>query len=250
MNNPFFRNKFTCLGYLGVWVVYLTILTFLFRPAENIFVLCTSQAVILLLLWYPIRYYQNTFKTTLFLLFHTALLVLFLALSFGLYYGIGKDIQNYPILILLSVFVYTVGSLIYYIYSLGTEFKTQAKEVESLQKESQEAVEKLSRISVKKNKEIGLIPVGEIHYIEANGDYVLIHSTQGRFLKDKTMKYWEANLPDIFVRTHRSFIVNINHIARLELYEKDSYRIRMKESNAEIKVSQSGYKLLKQQMQI
>jgi DNA-binding LytR/AlgR family response regulator len=109
-------------------------------------------------------------------------------------------------------------------------------------------VEKLTRISVKKRQEIYFIPVNQILYIEANGDYVLIHTSESKYLKDKTMKYWETHLSDdLFVRIHRSFIVNIEHISKIELYEKETYKVQLKNGDS-LKASTTGYKLLKQKM--
>jgi DNA-binding LytR/AlgR family response regulator len=102
---------------------------------------------------------------------------------------------------------------------------------------------------VKKNKEIRFISICDIHYIEANGDYVLIYTGTGRFIKDKTMKYWETHLPGAqFVRIHRSFIINIEYLAKLELYEKELYQVQLK-SGTTLKVSSAGYKLLKRRLQ-
>jgi DNA-binding LytR/AlgR family response regulator len=111
-------------------------------------------------------------------------------------------------------------------------------------------VEKISRIVVKKNAEYHCLNVNQIYYIEANGDYVLIYTDSNRYLKDQTMKYWETHLPDDgFVRIHRSFIVNIEVVARIELYEKETYKIHLKNGSI-LKASSSGYKLLKQKMRL
>ena len=110
--------------------------------------------------------------------------------------------------------------------------------------------EKLTRISVKKHRELFFIPVTEIICIEANGDYVMIYTAKSKYLKDRAMKYWEAMLPDdLFIRIHRSFILNIEHIAKIELYEKETYRVQMKNGTS-IKASAAGYKLLKQKMNL
>jgi two-component system LytT family response regulator len=107
-------------------------------------------------------------------------------------------------------------------------------------------LEYLQRIAVKTRHKIEVIPVTEISYIEADDDYVTIHAGTEKFLKEKTMKYMELHLdPSQFVRVHRSYIVNVNHIARLELYQKESYNVLLK-SGTSIRASNSGYKELKQ----
>ncbi len=104
----------------------------------------------------------------------------------------------------------------------------------------------LQRIAVKTRHKIEVIPVTEISYIEADDDYVTIHTGTEKFLKEKTMKYMESHLdPSQFVRVHRSYIVNVNQIARLELYQKETYNVLLKNGTS-IRASSSGYKELKQ----
>lgn len=100
------------------------------------------------------------------------------------------------------------------------------------------------RIVIKNGSKIEMIPYEEIFYIESYGDYARIHSTQGKFLKQKTMKELEDCLGTDFLRIHRSFLVNTTCIQKLELYEKNSYLLLLKNSE-KLAVSKSGYKLLK-----
>ena len=103
----------------------------------------------------------------------------------------------------------------------------------------------LTRIAVKVRQQIHVIPVNDIDYIEADGDYVKLHTAKSAFLKEKTMKFFEENLPSQqFIRIHRSYIVNVNEVAKIELYEKDTYRVHLK-SGELLKASSSGYKALK-----
>ena len=103
----------------------------------------------------------------------------------------------------------------------------------------------LTRIAVKSRQQIHVIQVNDIDYIEADGDYVKLHTAKSAFLKEKTMKFFEENLPSQqFIRIHRSYIVNVNEVAKIELYEKDTYRVHLK-SGELLKASSSGYKALK-----
>lgn len=109
----------------------------------------------------------------------------------------------------------------------------------------EEQHEFLQRIAVKSKHNVHVIPVNDILYMEAEGDYVMIHLAENRYLKEKTMKYFETHMDPVqFVRIHRSFIVNVNYIARLELYDKEQYSVRLK-NGAVLKASSTGYKLLK-----
>ena len=102
------------------------------------------------------------------------------------------------------------------------------------------------RIVVKTGTKIKIIPVEDVHYLEASDDYVKIHTKEGSFLKNKTMSYFEKSLDKaLFVRTHRSYIVNIQQITRLDAYEKDSHSAVLK-SGAVVHVSKSGYSKLKE----
>jgi two-component system, LytTR family, response regulator len=101
------------------------------------------------------------------------------------------------------------------------------------------------RIVVKTGGKIKIIPVEDVHYLEASDDYVKIHTKSGVYLKNKTMGYFEHTLdPAQFVRTHRSFILNIQQVTRIDPYEKDSH-LCLLQSGARVPVSKSGYAKLK-----
>jgi two-component system, LytTR family, response regulator len=105
--------------------------------------------------------------------------------------------------------------------------------------------EQSQRIVVKTAGKIKIIPVNDILYLEAADDYVKVITAEGTFLKNKTMGYFEKALdPKQFVRTHRSFIINVHQITRIEPYEKESYMGILK-SLAQVPVSKSGYQKLK-----
>lgn len=102
-----------------------------------------------------------------------------------------------------------------------------------------------SRIVVKNGSKIKIIPVQEVLYLEAADDFVKIFTKEGYFLKNKTMAFFESFLPaDMFVRSHRSFIVNIHEITRIDPYEKDGH-VAILKNGAKINVSRNGYGKLK-----
>jgi two-component system, LytTR family, response regulator len=116
----------------------------------------------------------------------------------------------------------------------------------SLLKHLDENRQVLERVITRLGSKITVIPVEKIIYLEAADDYVTICSDQGRHLKEKTMKYFEAHLPkDQFIRIHRGYIVNINEIKSLELYSKDSY-LAILRNGERLKVSAEGYKRLRE----
>lgn len=111
-----------------------------------------------------------------------------------------------------------------------------------------EKVDYLERIAVKDGSNIFVINIEEINWIEAQDDYVLIYTNEKKYLKNNTMKYYENHLnPNDFVRIHRSFLVNLKKIKKLELFGKDSYKVILID-NKSLSVSKSGYEKLKQKL--
>jgi two-component system LytT family response regulator len=102
------------------------------------------------------------------------------------------------------------------------------------------------RIVVKNGAKIKIIPIAEVQYLEAADDYVKIYTGEGYFLKNKTMGYFEKGLDgQQIVRCHRSYMVNVQCITRLDPYEKEGHLAILK-SGARVPVSKTGYIKLKQ----
>ena len=101
------------------------------------------------------------------------------------------------------------------------------------------------RIVVKTGSKIKIIPVQDVYYLEAADDYVKVHVQEGSFLKNKTMNHFERTLdPHQFVRSHRSYIVNVQQITRIDPYEKDNH-IAILKSGGRVPVSRNGYAKLR-----
>jgi two-component system LytT family response regulator len=106
----------------------------------------------------------------------------------------------------------------------------------------------VNRIVVRKGNAINLIPVEQVRYVEAQDDYVMIHHASGKALKQQTMKFYEENLPpNDFVRIHRSYIVRVQEINRIEPYEKDNH-VAVLKTGEKLPVSRAGYKHLKEEL--
>jgi two-component system LytT family response regulator len=106
----------------------------------------------------------------------------------------------------------------------------------------------LTRIVFRKGAGIKIIPLNSVSYLAAEDDYVMIYYSEGKALKPKTMKYYEEHLPpSLFMRVHRSYMVNVEHITRLEPYSKDNY-VAVLKSGEKIPVSRSGYKMLREKL--
>jgi two-component system, LytTR family, response regulator len=97
------------------------------------------------------------------------------------------------------------------------------------------------RIVVKTGSKIKIIPVQDVYFLEAADDYVKVHTHEGSFLKNKTMNHFEKTLDaQQFVRSHRSYIVNVQQITRIDPYEKDNH-IAILKSGGRVPVSRNGY---------
>jgi two-component system LytT family response regulator len=124
----------------------------------------------------------------------------------------------------------------------------EIKEPSQILAKKPEPAAPVNRIVVRKGNAINLIPVEKVKYVEAQDDYVMIYHTEGKALKQQTMKFYEENLPpNDFVRIHRSYIVRVHEINRIEPYEKDNH-IAILKSGEKLPVSRTGYRHLKEEL--
>jgi two-component system, LytTR family, response regulator len=99
----------------------------------------------------------------------------------------------------------------------------------------------LERVLIRDGAQVHVIPVDRIDYVEAQDDYVCFMADGKSYLKDQTMSAIESALdPARFVRIHRSYLLNIERIARVELYAKDS-RLAILRDGRKLPVSRAGY---------
>jgi two-component system LytT family response regulator len=105
--------------------------------------------------------------------------------------------------------------------------------------------EERNRIVVKEGGNIRIIPVHEILYMEAYDDYVKIFTQKEMFLKKKTMSFYEQSLDaNQFVRVHRSYIIQLSQITRIEPLEKDTH-VALLKNGVKVPLSKTGYAKLK-----
>jgi two-component system LytT family response regulator len=99
----------------------------------------------------------------------------------------------------------------------------------------------LERVLIRDGAQVHVLPVEKIDYIEAQDDYVCFRAEGKQYLKDQTLAAVEGTLdPARFVRIHRSYLLNIERIARVELYAKDS-RVAILADGKRLPVSRAGY---------
>lgn len=162
--------------------------------------------------------------------------------------------QTIPLRVVLGVLIYSLALLIF------SKAKHDSRQTlldenieESINEEAETHEEKeeiIERLAVKSGQRIEVIALAEILLIQAEGDYVMIHTVRGKFLKEQTMKALNSTLPaEQFVRVHRSSIVNIDFISQIELYNKQTQLLKLK-NGIQVRASVAGYRLLKETLKL
>ena len=119
-------------------------------------------------------------------------------------------------------------------------------EVDKIIKDARPRTGPAGRVLIRDGANVHVLPVDKIDYVEAQDDYVAFKSEGKQYLKDQTLSAVEETLdPSRFVRIHRSFILNIDRISKVELYAKDS-RMAILRDGTRLPVSRAGYARLSQ----
>lgn len=120
------------------------------------------------------------------------------------------------------------------------------KNIQSLLENATKQPDEKNRIVVKNGSDIRIVPMTDVMYIEAYDDYVKIFTKDTYYLKKKTMNYYEQVLDSSqFFRTHRSFIINLQELTKIEPLEKNTYVVLLK-NGKKIPLSRTGYSKLKE----
>lgn len=99
----------------------------------------------------------------------------------------------------------------------------------------------LSRLVVKDGTRIHVIAVKDLEFAEAQDDYVALHSGGKSYLKQQTISALERSLdPQEFVRIHRSYLVKLDCVSRIEPYTRDS-RLAILNNGRQLPMSRAGY---------
>ncbi len=165
-----------------------------------------------------------------------------------------------PVRILIGMLTYTIAATYHYFCSQKDyeEEDIEDKDENAANSSIDAEIENISstnndlleHIAVKSGQKIQVIMIPDIYYLQSDGDYVMIFTEKGKYIKEQTMKFFEEHLPKgKFVRIHRSCIVNIEMILRIELYKKQQQMLTLKNGH-QIKASTNGYKNLKSVLQL
>jgi len=260
--------------YIILWLLYAAVHFIVFsgiiQVSTDILIVdglihAFSYGILGILLWSVIRY-GNFEALPIFqrIVNHGALAIITLLLWIAVgYYGInaiyGSQVSDImlpflPVKGLIGLLIYI---LVVQQFRLRARIEPEIPELpeeisasENTTENAEVQEEILERVAVKSGSKIHVVLVNDITYLQADGDYVHIFTKDGKFLKEQTMKYFEEHLPQsMFVRVHRSVIVNVESISRIELYEKQNQQLTLK-NGEHIKVSQAGYKLLRQKLNL
>jgi len=274
MTHPFLQNG----GRISLFILFLALVAFAIGGAllplpEVGFgqgigtgtLLSLAFGIVVLPLWNAMRYGSPSrhIHTGIFqkIFTHVSLAVLFLSLWLGIsvlsiMFLWPTDrlmclLPALPFLMLTGVLLYIIVTFIYshLLADMEEEEGTHEQlEVHTAQEPDKEE-KPLENIAIKSGRNINVVPVSEIRYLKSEGDYVMIHTPAGRFMKEQTMKYFEQNLPAQFVRVHRSYIVNMRSIMRIERYGKGEQLVVL-QGGATIRISETGYRELKARLKL
>jgi len=268
MLHPFLENTDKIVQYILLWLAYALLQTLVLYPIVALpfvvivldgFVHAALFGLLGILLWSVVQYGNYTVLSVQQRIINYIALALltigiWLGAGYGLFYWIYDGKFNTQLLEILPIRGF-IGLMMYLliiqwfrVVFLQTEkvIKTTLIEV-PLEIKPRKTVETelLERIAVKSGPKIHVVMVPEIFYLQADGDYVQIFTKDGKYLKEQTLKYFEEHLPEnLFVRVHRSLIVNVVMISRIELYEKQNQLLTLK-NGQQIKTSPAGYKALR-----
>ena len=104
------------------------------------------------------------------------------------------------------------------------------------------------RILVRDGSRVHVLPLGKIDYVQAQDDYVCFRCEGKDYLKDQTLTQVETSLdPAKFVRIHRSFLLNLDRLARVETDEREN-RVAILSDGRRLPVSRSGYTRLSERL--
>ncbi len=108
----------------------------------------------------------------------------------------------------------------------------------------------MRRVVVRDGTKVLIIPISDVDYVQAQDDYIAVHAGGKSHLKQQRLSNLESVLDaGQFVRIHRSYLVNVERIVRIEMYEKESRQVILR-TGARLPVSRSGYLRLKQVLSI
>jgi hypothetical protein len=273
MIHPFLENTTRTIQYVGFWLAYAILQAVVLVPLIALpfwiivldgLVHAAVFGILGLLLWSIVKYGNysilNEFQRSVnYVAIGIFTIGIWLSSGYGLVYlFVGVETSSHfisflPIRGFVGLLVYLLITQRFRFTRLHPEIEKEAADevvFEDIEIKKHPQIEFLERIAVKSGTKIHVVLIPDILYIQADGDYVMIFTTNGKYLKEQTMKYFDEHLPQQqFVRVHRSIIVNVEMISRIELYEKQNQLLTLK-NGQQIKTSPAGYKSLRMALKL
>ncbi|WP_092712474.1 LytTR family DNA-binding domain-containing protein [Janthinobacterium sp. OK676] len=123
--------------------------------------------------------------------------------------------------------------------------RSMPETVQTLAREAATRAAPLDRVLIRDGAKVHVIASARIDYIEAQDDYISIRSEGKSYLKSQRLSELETQLdPAKFLRVHRSYLLNIDGIRRIEAATKDSH-VAILRDDTRIPVSKAGYQKLR-----
>lgn len=128
---------------------------------------------------------------------------------------------------------------------LGSKSPSTAVPAVELSASARPPAQYLERIPVRDGAQVFIIPVSKLDFAEAQDDYVALSTEGKKHLKQQLISSLEAALdPSCFLRIHRSYIVNLERVVKVEPYGKDSH-VAVLRNGVQLPVSRAGFARLR-----
>lgn len=262
------KKKIDIIVYIALWLFYALMHAFsMYFIVDVLFGIIIFDAILHvflfgitgIFLWTIFQYRNYTILSVIQQIINYVTLALLtivfcLGISFLIeYIAFGKEIvlslsSTLPIKGMMGIMLYLILILSFLLTRKkqnDPENKTEDAQITHEEQSKDSSKELLERISVKAKQKLFIFPIEDILYIQSDGDYVQIITKDGKFLKEQTMKYFESCLPqNLFVRIHRSYLVNVSYILQVKSDGKQNYQIVLQNKDC-LKASLSGYKSLR-----
>jgi two-component system LytT family response regulator len=104
---------------------------------------------------------------------------------------------------------------------------------------------KLERLLIRDRNQVHVLPLDKVECVEAQDDYIRIVSQGKSYLKTQSLTDLEGRLdPAVFVRVHRSWVINLAHLKNIERLAKDSF-VAVMGSGQQVPISRAGHERIK-----
>jgi len=232
------------------WIIHLEALAIALDTALTVSLLFIGSIALWNIYSYAIPDSINNLQSLSLHILYCCMCVLFIVgiESVFIYAIFPKSFTSFATTLPLRAFCITLLYIVHREYHDANK-KIQEDSEDEIIEENTTVKDPIERITVKVGQKIKVILVTDLIYLKAEDDYVAFFTTEGHWLKTGTMKDFEATLPsNKFVRIHRSYIVNIDKIVKIERYGQQQ-QLQLT-TGERIRISPNGYKILRTKLNL